>query len=80
MRTKIVGHSGGYQNTHWDLDAVPREGERLRVYSETGIPWEGVVEQVTHVARQNRPDDVVLEVELVEKTLHKVPHRGSRLA
>jgi len=77
MRTKIVGHSGGYQGTRWDLDAVPRAGERLRLCSEQGA-WEGVVEQVTHIAAQHRPDDVALHIELVEEV--GPPDQGSKLS
>jgi hypothetical protein len=31
-----------------------------------------VVEQVTHIATNNRPDDVAAHIELVESTLHRV--------
>jgi hypothetical protein len=78
MQILITGHSGGYQETHWDVDAVPRVGERLRVWSRTGRPWEGIVENVTHVAVQNRPDEVVAEVELAEHTLHERPELVAR--
>lgn len=47
MWVNIV-RGGGYQGTTYDVDALPRVGEMIRIGD-----WEGEVVKVTHVPSQN---------------------------
>jgi len=47
MKVRIE-HGGGYQETTYYMDALPRVGETIRIGG-----WEGEVIKVTHVPSQN---------------------------
>jgi hypothetical protein len=47
MKVRIE-HGGGYQETTYDVDALPRVGETIRIGN-----WEGKVTKVTHVPSRN---------------------------
>ncbi len=67
MKTKIIGHSGGYQDSFYDLDALPHAGEVLHLGN-----WQGTVEQVIHIPAQHRSDGCSAHIELVEGSVHQL--------
>lgn len=65
MKIKIIGSSGGYGNSKYELDALPHVGEVLNLGN-----WQGTVAQVVHIPKKYRKDGESAHIELVQ--IHKV--------
>jgi hypothetical protein len=64
MKVK-VSDGGGYQQSVYELDALPHVGELLDLGK-----WQGTVAQVTHIPEKFRTDGTSARIELTD--VHKV--------